>query len=403
MSRAKPKRIEIKEGSIVIPVYEYADGRFCVDTMLGEKRKRITRTSLEAAKLEARKLINQIASGRSNERALSLAETEDYRLAKQKLAPFKISLLTAVEDWIANHQRVANLVAKHVPDVVSEFLTEKELEGVGRLHLSDRQSRLRRFADSFHGRIDRVTVMEVELWLKEIGGSRRTRGNYRNALLQLFRFARAKKYLPKNEPTVLDEVVVAQPKEADIEIYTVEEMHQLLANAPSRLIPFLVLGAFAGLRSQESMRLEWRDIRFNQDVIEVSAAKSKTASRRLVPLLPVLKEWLLPHKRDAGRIMEYAHNAALCRARIKFCDTGIKLGEEVVKFTWKNNALRHSYASYRLAEVKDAARVALEMGNSPAMLFRNYRELVTEQDALAWFGLTPNAVKESQPTLSIVA
>ena len=53
------------------------------------------------------------------------------------------------------------------------------------------------------------------------------------------------------------------------------------------------------------------------------------------------------------------------------------------------NALRHSYASYRLADIKDAARVALEMGNSPTMLFRNYRELVTEKQAAEWFAVLP--------------
>ena len=393
MYRAKPKRIEVKDGSIVIPIYEFSDGRFCVDTMLGQTRKRITRTSLAAAKVEAQKLIAQIASGRSHEQALTLAETDDYRLAKQKLAPFHVSLLTAVEDWISNQKRTQNLVAKNVPDVVNEFLAEKELEGVGKLHLADRQSRLRKFATSFHGRIDHVAAIEVGVWLKEIGGSRRTRSNYRNALLQLFRFARSKRYLTKNEPTVLEEVFVAQPKDTEIQIYTVEELTRLLAHAPRRLIPYLVLGAFAGLRSQETMRLEWRDIRFGQNVIEVSAAKSKTASRRLVPIVPVLKEWLLPLKRDSGRIMEYRHNAALSRARIKFCDSGIHVRGRKQKFEWKNNALRHSYASYRLADVKDAARVALEMGNSPSMLFRNYRELVTEQQAHEWFALTPAQVK----------
>jgi hypothetical protein len=77
MKRARPKRIELKEGSIVIPFYEFSDGRFCVDTTLGEKRKRITRTSPDAAKVEAQKLIAQIASGRSHKQALTLAETDD--------------------------------------------------------------------------------------------------------------------------------------------------------------------------------------------------------------------------------------------------------------------------------------------------------------------------------------
>jgi integrase len=393
MSRAKPERIEIKDGNIVVPIYKFSDGRFCVDTMLGRTRKRITRASFSKAEVEARKLITQIASGRSHEVPLSISETEEYRLAKLKLAPFKMPLLAAIDEWISNHRRTGDLVVKNLPVVVAEFLAEKELEGIGQLHLSDRQSRLKKFAASFKGRIDRITATEVELWLKEIGGSRRTKSNYRNALVQLFRFARSKKCLPKNEPTVVDEVVVATPKDADIEIYTVTEMSRLLSHAPDRLVPFFVLGAFAGLRSQETMRLEWRDIRFNQNVIEVSAAKSKTASRRLVPILPVLKDWLWTLKKDAGRVMQYAHNGALCRARIKFCNESIKSGDADSNFTWKNNALRHSYASYRLAEVKDAARVALEMGNSPSMLFRNYRELVTEQEANDWFALSREMVK----------
>jgi len=39
--------------------------------------------------------------------------------------------------------------------------------------------------------------------------------------------------------------------------------------------------------------------------------------------------------------------------------------------------------------LRDAARVALEMGNSPSKLFRNYRELVTETAAKEWFGSLP--------------
>jgi hypothetical protein len=62
-------------------------------------------------------------------------------------------------------------------------------------------------------------------------------------------------------------------------------------------------------------------------------------------------------------------------------------------FRWKRNALRHSFCSYRLAEVKNAAQVSLEAGNSPQMIFQHYRELVTEQEAGAWFGITPEAAK----------
>lgn len=55
----------------------------------------------------------------------------------------------------------------------------------------------------------------------------------------------------------------------------------------------------------------------------------------------------------------------------------------------RHNGLRHSYISYRIAEIKDAAKVALEAGNSPDIIFKHYRELVTEQDAHEWFSIAP--------------
>jgi hypothetical protein len=58
---------------------------------------------------------------------------------------------------------------------------------------------------------------------------------------------------------------------------------------------------------------------------------------------------------------------------------------------WKHNALRHSFCSYRLAAIKSAAQVSLEAGNSPQMIFKHYRELVTEEDARNWFGIVPKA------------
>ena len=56
---------------------------------------------------------------------------------------------------------------------------------------------------------------------------------------------------------------------------------------------------------------------------------------------------------------------------------------------WKQNALRHSFISYRMALVKDANQVALEAGNSPDIIFRNYLELVTRTQASSWFGIEP--------------
>jgi hypothetical protein len=56
---------------------------------------------------------------------------------------------------------------------------------------------------------------------------------------------------------------------------------------------------------------------------------------------------------------------------------------------WKHNALRHSFISYRLAFLCDENRVAMEAGNSPAMIYQNYRQLVTHEAAECWFSIVP--------------
>ena len=67
---------------------------------------------------------------------------------------------------------------------------------------------------------------------------------------------------------------------------------------------------------------------------------------------------------------------------------------------WKANALRHSFISYRVAQTRDIAAVALEAGNSPKMVFAHYRELCTEQEAQEWFAIVP-ATAEARNVLQM--
>src|SRR6516164_1218590 len=62
------------------------------------------------------------------------------------------------------------------------------------------------------------------------------------------------------------------------------------------------IGLFAGLRSAELSRLEWREVLFDERLIEVAASKSKTAARRLVIIQPNLALWLEPYRGQYGKI-----------------------------------------------------------------------------------------------------
>ncbi len=61
---------------------------------------------------------------------------------------------------------------------------------------------------------------------------------------------------------------------------------------------------------------------------------------------------------------------------------------------WPNNGLRHSFASYRLAAIHYAPRVAAELGHtSPQMLYSTYRELVLPEEAVRYWKITAPATE----------
>ena len=104
----------------------------------------------------------------------------------------------------------------------------------------------------------------------------------------LFSFAKSQRYLPAdwNE---MESVPVWKVKDEEVEIFTPDEMTLLLALAPSNLVPFLSIGAFAGPRSAEIERLDWAKVDLEGGYITVDASIAKTNSRRLVPIVPNLK------------------------------------------------------------------------------------------------------------------
>jgi len=175
-------------------------------------------------------------------------------------------------------------------------------------------------------------------------------------------------------------------------------LERVFEHAKDDLIPFIAIGAFAGLRHAEIQRLDWAEIRFDDGLIEVKASKAKTASRRLVPITDNLKLWLTPHKKAAGPVCRYVNMSKQLMWLAQDVHKAWQAEKEAGAFEWKHNALRHSFISYRVADIQNVAQVALEAGNSPRMVFSNYRELVRPVDAKVWFAITPESVRAAAAT-----
>jgi integrase len=127
--------------------------------------------------------------------------------------------------------------------------------------------------------------------------------------------------------------------------------------------------------------LDWREIKLDRGFIEVTASKSKTASRRLVTILPNLKAWLEPLARPQGPVEPPNARKKMDAARAR-----ANIGD------WPPNALRHGFCSYHLAKFQDAPALALQMGHTTtALIFAAYREVVTPEDAQGYWLIHPPA------------
>ena len=100
----------------------------------------------------------------------------------------------------------------------------------------------------------------------------------------------------------IESVPVVKDRGGKIEVFVPAELVEVLNHTGEGLILFVTLGAFAGIRHAEIQRLDWKDIRFEDGIIEIHAGNAKTASRRTVPIVENLRQWLLPHRLASGLV-----------------------------------------------------------------------------------------------------
>ena len=246
--------------------------------------------------------------------------------------------------------------------------------------MNDLRSRLARVGRAFCKDTADVRTAEIQDWLDAQKFSAQGYTDYRSRLHLLFNFAVARGYAIDNPVAGVEKVKV---RGGDASIFTPSEIAKMLAAATPEFLPSLAIGAFCGARSAEIERLAWSDVDLAGRIIKIGASKAKTASRRIVPICDNLAAWLAPYAGKQGPVWAGSH--------FDFYHGGQQDTAKAAGVEWKSNALRHSYASYRFAQIGDAGRVAGELGNSAAVVHRHYRELVTASDAQAWFAIMPTA------------
>jgi len=351
-----------------------------IDGKIDGKRRRIFFKSEREAKAALKRLMGQIRV--EGEKGLSLAAADRILAAQaaELLRPYGKNVLDAARAYAEALRAAADDTAIAV--LFAEYVESKRRAKHQAVSIGDIRQRLGRFNTEFgHRPAKSIQPDEIEAWLHGLGALEPVTVNHYRALLHaFFAYLLKRRQIDTNPVSVIDKLKC--PAKAP-EIFEPEQLRSFLAAAPPKLVPPLVIGAFAGLRTSEVLRLDWQDVDLVRGLIHVASHKTKTARRRLVTIQPNLAAWLAPFAGRKGKVYsdrENYHHATSALAR--------ELGQK-----WPQNGLRHSFASYHLARFQNANQLALEMGHTTTrLIFEHYRELVRPEAALTYWSIQPPGV-----------
>lgn len=394
--------IEVKRGSVTVRIRRVCPSQkypehflFVLDYHEDGKRQRPSFGTLKEARKAAEDSAERLARGDSKTLVLQGNARLEYSRALELLSPLGVTLdvaaaafaqansllnnkgtlVDAVKYYASTHG--ADMKPIRTAELIEDLIRTREGNNASYTHLKDLRFRLKEFARAFPCEVHLIRPAQVQDFLTLLKLSPRSKNNYRTCISNLFGHARLRNHAPKDfDP--LENIPWAKQAEGEVEIYSPEELKIMLENVRSEMVPYMTIAAFAGLRQAEISRLDWNEIK--DDHIVILGENAKTRTKRHVPVLPNLAAWLRPYRQQTGAVVTFKNVPNEIWKLTRNC-----------KVTSKHNGLRHSFGSYRLAIVRDPAALAYDMGNTPKMIFKHYRKVVTEAEALRWFALYPDA------------
>jgi integrase len=403
---------EIKRNGVSVrirPTTKNGTKYFVADYRAKGQRKLVWRSTLADARAVANDAIEKITEGQAEVLKLTSADAHSYTRGRAILdggeGETKIDLqideavriaadvlrlldgraepIEVARDWLKRN--AVKLPKITVADAVEKLKIETVKDGKSKdrqIHLA---SHLGALAKSFNCEVHTITASQIASYLVALPFGERTKANHREDIGFFNRWLILHGYLPKGMDWLDGVQRYSLKKVGKISTYTADEMRRLIAAADGKILPFIVIASFAGIRHAEIKRLDWQDVDLEENFITISAEISKTQVRRVVPIKPNLKAFLLPLAKKSGKVVSVSKISKM------LSEAAEAAGQDSKILDWKRNALRHTYISARLAECNDEARVAYEAGNSPQIIRSNYDARIRPAAAAEWFAIAPDA------------
>jgi len=307
-----------------------------------------------------------------------LAEQIFRQMSKAEVPDCDLS--TAVSAWIkAGRQKDAG-TAPRLDEALEQF--EKWLAETPTLRPRTKENysyRTRRFVDSMENfRLDAIAPEMVEAYLASKTAATSRRADQK-VLAAFFRWAgeRPRRWITTNPAAAVVVELGTRPEPA---ILTVDQCEALLraaeAHRGGRVVPYIALCLFAGIRPSEAQRLNWSKINFADKEIRLSADDTKTGRARMVPMDATLVAWLKPYQ---GGIIANQMTTKSVR----------KIREAAGITVWPPDVMRHTSVSHHFRRSGSYGRTAEFHGNSESIIKAHYQGRVSTAETKAFYSLKP--------------
>ncbi len=314
---------------------------------------------------------------------IDLSSEELHAIAEFRSVGMPKSLPEIIRQSIEEFKNSAS--SQSVLEAANTLIKQKQNdETLNKRYVSSLKRALNQVTGKFGDRpVRTLRTQDVNEWIEELsasGLSPKTVRHYRQALVQLMRYAGL-----KEEASSANLPKIGEQKK---EYYSPGEIKDLLnyyRGVYPALLGACVLGCFCGLRTSEIWRVEWEDIDLSdlESDGESYLQGGKTGSR-VFPLPSIAKKWLKLIEEKSGPVYKSKAQEKDRAIVLQFA----KHWPESVKRV--PNGLRHSFATYRTASTKNIAQVALEMGNSPQIAMKHYISPRFSADAKEFWAILPD-------------
>jgi len=326
---------------------------------------------------------------RLTDEQVAIAEAGFKRLERDQ------DLLTAIDHWLRTGKPSVIKESPRLDDALKEYTTW--MDGTEELRLQTKLNLRRRVTNFVKGvgnkRVIDVVPEHVEQYLASRNVAPITKDADRRAVSSFFVWCmKGKRHWAINNPCYAVEIEgMATNGDHEPVVLAVDDCEKLLRAAEAfeggRLVPYISLCMFGGLRPNEAARVTWEQINLADCELRLRGAQTKTGTGRTVQVCPTLRAWLRRYKGQDEIYRPFFDE------KLRDVRTGVGYGKPTKESPdlrpWVPDVLRHTAISHYFRASGSYGRTAEQFGNSESIIKKHYQSRVSSKDTKRFYALRP--------------